>query len=136
MHHVGTEPLHRGAQAPARLQPDAEVGVERQVRPAGAGDREAGVRPGAGGCDQLGRVPLGGEVLEHPSDRVGDAVDLGQEGLGDDQDTEPGIARTGDREGEEGGRCGAAVTPPLEQVHVRDARKRAATDGAVRTTDT
>ncbi len=140
VHDVGPEPLHRGAEPAPGLQADPELGVERQARTAGVGDREAGVRRRAGRRDQLGVVALGREVLEHPAHGVGDAVDLGQEGLGDDQHAQPRRGGRpggrGDREGDQVRRCGAAATPPLEQVHATDARKRSATDNPSRADDT
>jgi hypothetical protein len=64
-------------------------------------------------------------MLEHASHRVGDAVDLREEGLGDDE--HPEAVRRGSRERNDVGGGGAAETPPLQQVHGPDARKQAAT---------
>ena len=127
VHNVRAEPLHHRPQPAAALQADPEVGVERQHGAAGVGDGEAGVRRGSGRRDQLGDVPLGGEVLQHPAHGVGDPVDLGQEGLGDHKHPQRRGVGSGERDGETDEVCRAAATPPLEQVHGRDARERGAT---------
>jgi hypothetical protein len=78
-----------------------------------------------------------GEVLEDPAHGVRDAVDLGKERLGDDQHAEARSPwKVDGRKGEEVRRNAAAATPPLEQVHGTDARKRGATDPPIRATDT
>ena len=94
--HVGAEPQHLRTQPGPRLEADAEVPVERQRRPASGAHREPGVRRGAGRGHQLGLVPLEREVLQHPADRVGDAVDLREERLRDDQDTQRGVRHVSD----------------------------------------
>ncbi len=115
VHDVGREALHDRAQPAPGLEPDAEVGVERQVGATGVQHREPGVRRRAGGRDQRGVVPGGGEVLEHPAHGVGDSVDLGQERLGDDEDAEAVGA-------------GGGGPGQLDQVgHGSDARSAAAT---------
>ena len=94
--HVGAEPQHLRTQPGPRLEADAEVPVERQRRPASGAQREPGVRRGAGRGHQLGLVPLEREVLQHSADRVGDAVDLREERLRDDQDTQRGVRHVSD----------------------------------------
>ena len=111
VHHVRPEPQHLRAEPGLRLEPDPEVAVERQRRAAGRVHREPGVRRGAGRRHQLGLVPLGGEVLEHPADRVGDAVDLREERLRDDQDTQLCVRHVSDgRAAGRNGKPSAAAT--------------------------
>ena len=78
---VGPEPAHHRAQPAPGLEPDPEVGVEREVRAARVRHREPGVRRRPGRGDQLRLVPLGRQVLQHPAYRVRHPVDLGKEGL-------------------------------------------------------
>ena len=118
----GAEALHHRAEPATRLEPDAEVGVERQAARRGrcVTGKPAYVA-GPVGAISSASCPSAAEVLQHPADGVGDAVDLRQERLGDDQHAEPARRGAGARrsgaEGDDVGRDGAAATPPLEQVH-------------------
>jgi hypothetical protein len=97
VHHVRGELAQRRQHAPAR-HADRHRRHHRQVHLPDPHDGGARVLGGAvhAGCDDQHVVPRFGQVLDDSEHRVGDAVDHGEEALGDDRDAHGGtVSRQG-----------------------------------------